>query len=241
MKTNPIKLLVALVLVMAAVPSQAEVGPPRLRAGLVSDLRGTATATAPDGSVRDLAAGGVVYNGDTLQTGAGSLLRLAMTDQSMYTVKADTRIQIKDYRYQPAAPASDSEHLYLFRGAFRFLTGLIGKRNPDKVAYETPVATIGIRGTEGEIRFSGGGESVFRVCVLTDSIVLKLKENLVWTVPAGQAVTLTLDRKTGMVHVQVNCHCEPEIPGVIPGMQGILERNLYRSGSSGGGGPASPN
>jgi hypothetical protein len=153
MKADLVRLSIGFMLVMAAAQSQAQVGPPRLKAGLVSSLRGTATATAPDGRVRDLATDGLVYNGDTIQTGTNSLLRLAMTDRSLYTVGEDTRLQIKDYRYQAAAPTADSEHLYLFRGAFRFLTGLIGKRNPDKVSYETPVATMGIRGTEGEIRF----------------------------------------------------------------------------------------
>jgi hypothetical protein len=153
MKADLIRLSIAFLLVMAAAQSQAQVGPARPTAGLVSELRGEATAIAPDGGVRALAAGGAIYNGDTIETGNHSLLRLVMTDRSMYTVGEDTRIQIKNYRYEAATPAADSEHLYLFRGAFRFLTGLIGKRDPDKVAYETPVATMGIRGTEGEIQY----------------------------------------------------------------------------------------
>jgi FecR protein len=209
------------------------VSPPRLKAGVVSDLRGTASATAPDGSRRDLEPGGIVYNGDILQTGEGSLLRLAMTDRSMYTVGENSRIEIKDFKYQEAAPAQDSSHLSLVRGTFRFLTGLIGKRSPDKVAYETPVATIGIRGTEGEVEYDDV-HHVFHLCVLRDAVLLHLLKKLVWTVPAGQGVTLRLDPKTGVISAEVDCHCTPLLPGVVPGAEGIGERLFYPYGNAGG-------
>jgi hypothetical protein len=203
-------------LVLSATQSHAQVSPPRLKAGIVSDLQGTASATAPDGSRRNLEVGGIVYNGDVLETSQGSLLRLTMTDRSMYTVNENTRIEIKDFKFQEAVPAEDSSHLSLVRGAFRFLTGLIGKRNPDKVAYETPVATIGIRGTEGEVHYDES-QHVFHLCVVRDAVLLHLSDKYIWTVPAGQGVTLTLDPKTGIISIDVDCHCTPALPGAISG------------------------
>jgi hypothetical protein len=145
--------LPAILLCLIAVSVEAQSPAPRFRAGVVSDLRGAASAKAADGSVRELAPGSVIYNGDTILTGAGALLRLTMTDRSRFTVKEKTRLQITDFRYDAAVPSEDRSRLSLLGGAFRFLTGLIGERNPDKVSYETPIATIGIRGTEGELHY----------------------------------------------------------------------------------------
>ncbi len=144
-----------LLLLLLAGQTPAQTPAPREKAGRISDISGTATATAPDGTVRELTFGGPLYSGDTLQTAKGAMLRIAMVDHSRYTVTENTRLKISDFRYQESAPAEDSSSFYLFRGAFRFLTGLIGKRNPDKVSYQTPLATIGIRGTEGELSYSG--------------------------------------------------------------------------------------
>jgi hypothetical protein len=44
---------------------------------------------------------------------------------------------------------------------FRFVSGMIGKRNPDKVEYYTPTTTMGIRGTEGTLRYKGTDEQSY--------------------------------------------------------------------------------
>src|SRR5690606_19192386 len=55
--------------------------------------------------------------------------------------------------------AAEEEGNALFRllkGGFRAVTGLIGKENRDNYRVRTPVATIGIRGTDFEARFCQG-------------------------------------------------------------------------------------
>jgi hypothetical protein len=42
----------------------------------------------------------------------------------------------------------DSVSLKVTKGTFRFISGQVAKKTPEKVNIETPVATIGIRGTE---------------------------------------------------------------------------------------------
>jgi hypothetical protein len=50
---------------------------------------------------------------------------------------------------QPAAQAGPSRAFFsLLKGGFRSVSGLIGKLNPDEYRVATPVATIGIRGTD---------------------------------------------------------------------------------------------
>jgi hypothetical protein len=216
----------------------AQTAAPGVKAGVVSDITGTATATAPDGTTRQLQAGSTLYSGDTIETAQGAMLRIAMEDQSRYTVIENTRLKFSAFKYQESAPAEDDSSLYLFRGALRFLTGLIGKRNPEKVAYQTPVATIGIRGTEGEVHYDSE-HSTFHLCVLQDAVILRIGDKLVWDVPVGQGVTLSLDPKTGVLSMNVQCQCESGIPGVVSGQGPEGESPFYPFGN-GGGAVASP-
>ena len=124
--------------------------------GEAKAVTGEVTATGVDGKVRRLTAGSPLFDGDLIHTGQAAKAGIMMTDRSTYTLKPNTELRIKEYRFRADAPEEDKSTLSLVRGGFRFLTGLIGKRNPNKVAYETPVATMGIRGTEGELSYEKG-------------------------------------------------------------------------------------
>lgn len=116
--------------------------------------------------------GAQIQAGDTLVTAAAGRMHLRMADGAMISLKPDTRFTVEQYELPAAAQAeaesSDEANsgsqsggligqsrasggsavLNLVRGGFRTITGLIGRR--DKAAYQlkTPVATIGIRGTD---------------------------------------------------------------------------------------------
>ncbi len=124
---------------MAGLPVQAQ-----QLAGQVERQKGAASRSAGAGTV-DLVQGASVYVGDEIRTGPGARLQIRFDDQSKLTLGADARITIDQLVY---APGGDSRQaLAIARGVFRFATGLIGKQVPQNVAFKTPVATIGIRGT----------------------------------------------------------------------------------------------
>lgn len=199
-------------------------------------VKGQASATGTDGKERRLAIGSPIFNGDLIRTDAQSKVGFAMTDRSAYTVAENTQLRIKDYQYRESAPEEDSSTLSLIRGAFRFLTGAIGKRNPDDVRYETPVATIGIRGTEGEVRYEETQADQFRVCVLGGMVVVYITEELPLRVYIGQAVRITQDRDTGERVLDIECDCEASIEDlVILGERLLIEPTTSSSGSGGGG------
>jgi hypothetical protein len=120
-----------------------------------------------------------VVRNEVVRTGAASAAKLVFTDNTNLalgptsTVTLDRFVFAGDTNYQKAT-------VNLVRGAFRFSTG-----SSDKKAYEinTPVATIGVRGTELDIS-SQSGETLVRlnhgatiVCTRSHSQCLVLTNN----------------------------------------------------------------
>jgi hypothetical protein len=87
-----------------------------------------------------------LYNSDTVYTDHDSYVLLLFVDGEKVTLQADTELDIARYLYQIKGK-EDQVLLRLTKGGLRALTGAIGKKNPNAVALETPIATIGIRGT----------------------------------------------------------------------------------------------
>ncbi len=113
-------------------------------AGQIERQKGTASRSAA-GDSSDLAQGANVFVGDEIRTGPGARLQIRFDDQSMLTLGEKARITIDRFVYAPGGDSNQA--LNILRGVFRFATGQIGKITPRNVAFTTPVATVGIRGT----------------------------------------------------------------------------------------------
>lgn len=115
----------------------------------VVDLRGEVSARDQSDSKaveRFLSLNSPLYNSDVVMTGNESYALLVFPDGEKITLQADTELDIIQYLYD-IEETRDKVSLRLVTGGLRALTGAIGKRNPSAVTIETPVATIGIRGT----------------------------------------------------------------------------------------------
>lgn len=118
-------------------------------AALVTHLNGTVSAQRADGALRVLSQNSEVDVGDVLTTEQNSFARLKFTDGGEITLRPNTVITIDAYRFEADKPEDDSFVFGLLKGGFRTITGLIGKRgNRDSYRANSPVATIGIRGTD---------------------------------------------------------------------------------------------
>ena len=115
--------------------------------GKVERLRGTATVESPGGGSRALAVGEAVDEGQSVKTGADSEAVVRFADNALMIVRPGTQIRITSYRYRENDP-DNASLIRLVRGGMRFITGLTGKLKRDSVRFDTPVATIGIRGTD---------------------------------------------------------------------------------------------
>lgn len=123
-------------------------------AGTVQRVRGAATAHRLE-TPHHLAPGAPVMVGDRIVTGSNTRLALEMSDGALVTLGADTEFVISDYRFSEKLQQG-SASMELLKGAFRAVTGAIGKFKERDFKVKTPVAVIGIRGTDfwGGFHFS---------------------------------------------------------------------------------------
>ena len=154
--------LIALGLFLAAAVAEAQT--PVGRASRITGDQ-VSSAQAPGGPVRKLAEGDSLFAGERIRTGAGTALQIEFNDKSRFILGPNTEFEVEKY-FQAAGGSSGEEAFTsrVFKGAFRFVSGLIARRKPQNVRITVAVATIGIRGThfEGEVteRQEKGGKTV---------------------------------------------------------------------------------
>ena len=127
--------------------------------GHVTKLSGSATAVRNGVSVI-LNNGDNVEKGDVVATGADSTLGITFIDGTVFGLSSNARMVLNEMVYDPNG-SNNSSLLSLVAGTITFVAGETAKHGDMKV--DTPVATMGIRGTAvlTQIDFvvpSGGGD-----------------------------------------------------------------------------------
>ena len=118
--------------------------------GTIHSFEGDVRIVSATGD-RAALAGLELNEGDTVRTGADAWALLAMSDGASMTLRPQSQLRIDTYRYDhDGDPTRNSSLLSLVKGAFRSVTGYIGRTNRDGYRITTPVATIGVRGTDHE-------------------------------------------------------------------------------------------
>ncbi|MDR3465431.1 MAG: FecR family protein [Xanthobacteraceae bacterium] len=106
--------------------------------------------------------GDVVYLGDVVQTGADGRVAINFTDGTSFNLSSNARMALTEFVYDPNGK-SNSSVLSLTKGTFTFVAGNIAKTGDMKV--DTPVATMGIRGTMPRIEISDDGTVKFATLI----------------------------------------------------------------------------
>ena len=83
---------------------------------------------------------------DRVATKDDSALQILLLDRSTFTVGQNCQMTIDRFVYDPDTSIGKIS-AKVTKGAFRFMSGRIGKKNPTSATVSTPSATIGIRGT----------------------------------------------------------------------------------------------
>jgi hypothetical protein len=120
--------------------------------GMVVASRGEVLALSNGGS-RELKQGDFIYQNDEIITSARSFAVLQFVDGAKVTVRPDSTLIIEQYLY--AGNDSDEATLNLVSGGLRVITGAMAKSNPENYKVRTPVALMGVRGTEFSIMLCG--------------------------------------------------------------------------------------
>lgn len=109
---------------------------------------------------------------DIIRTAKNSKVQLIFKDNTIITVGKNSALNINEYLYDLKNPKNSKTDFSFFKGAFKTITGKIGKINKKRFKLRTKTASIGIRGTiivgnqdviactQGGITVEGAGVSV---------------------------------------------------------------------------------
>lgn len=140
----------AIVLVVSPVTAYCAV------AGHADFVSGSVAAVAADGSQRALAKGAEVNVGDTVNTASGARAQLHFTDGGRISLQPGSQFRVDDYQYENKTDGKEKGFFSLLKGGLRAITGAIGRVNRETYKVDTPVATIGIRGTGYNVVLDNG-------------------------------------------------------------------------------------
>ena len=106
--------------------------------------------------------GDLVYQGDAVATGADGRVGINFTDGSSFNLSNNARMVLNEFVYDPNG-TSNSTLFNLTKGTFTFVAGKVAKTGDMKV--DTPVATMGIRGTTPRVEISDDGSVRFSTLI----------------------------------------------------------------------------
>lgn len=106
--------------------------------------------------------GDSVYLGDVVSTGSDGRVGITFNDGSAFDLSPNARMVMNEFVYDPNSK-SNSSLLSLTKGTFTFVAGKIAKSGDMKV--NTPVATMGIRGTTPRVEIAEDGSVKFSTLI----------------------------------------------------------------------------
>ena len=157
--------------------SNAQIGPPRpavsdsapkaigkivVATGSVSIERASAVVVQASTAGQETKVGDIVYQGDVVKTGADGRVGINFADGSSFNLSTNARIALDEFVYDPNSKAN-STFFNLTSGTITFVAGNIAKTGDMKV--DTPVATMGIRGTTPHVEISDDGAVKFSTLI----------------------------------------------------------------------------
>lgn len=131
-------------LALAAFNLQAQ---PAFAAGEALFVTGEVWATAESGR-KALETGSRLFKGTALQTGQNGYAYIRMTDGGFFILRPNSKARIVNYIADLSAPSNSKLRLDLETGTVRAISGEAARRAPDSFRLNTPIAAIGVRGTD---------------------------------------------------------------------------------------------
>lgn len=86
--------------------------------------------------------------GDRIETIAGGQAMVRFIDGGLVSVRAGSRLTVESYQYDPARPQDSVIKMSLSEGMARSITGRGGEAARERFRLNTPVAAIGVKGTD---------------------------------------------------------------------------------------------
>lgn len=137
---------------LAAIPAicLSAPDPAKETIGVIRNATGTVSVTR-EGKAFPAVPGTRLHAEDVLDTGKDGSAGIILRDDSSLSVGPDTRLVLRQFLFAPAE-GKFALLVRISRGTMAYISGLIGKLSPLSARFETPVATIGIRGTRFAVK-----------------------------------------------------------------------------------------
>ena len=205
--------------------------------GQVEALAGEAFVVRVDGTRVPLEVGSAVYTGDVLETSFDGAIAVAFIDGTTFSLAEDARMVIDELVYDPTSEGN-SAAFSLVQGLFVLVSGDIAKTG--EMDIETPVATVGIRGTSAAIQAAAeglqnlvtllqdpdGNVGVVEVATLIGTVILN---------EIGASTTVvSADQAPSPVEILEGADIEALYRAALATMQALSDANLGVSDSTTG-------
>jgi hypothetical protein len=95
-----------------------------------------------------------IWENDTLHTGPDGSIGVVFNDDTLLSLGPKSALVIDEFVFGPSQ-GTFSLVIRMLKGTSAYLSGLISKFAPESVHFETPTASIGIRGTKFVVKVEG--------------------------------------------------------------------------------------
>ena len=126
-------------------------------AGTIKTLKGTARIER-GGQKTPAAIGGKLMTSDRVVTGPDSTIGITLRDNTLLSAGPNSTLVLNQFAFDSTTHAGTVDAT-VKRGTLSVVSGKIAKTSPDKVVFNTPSVSLGVRGTEFILEAgSGQGE-----------------------------------------------------------------------------------
>lgn len=137
-------MIMALLVSVPALP-QAQTS---IAVGEVSLVLGKAYRLTWSGAREQLERGSKIAVGDRIDTRSNGHVHVRFIDNALVSVRPNSQLVIQRYDYNPDEPADSAVKFDLREGVTRAISGEAAKAARDRFRLNTPIAAIGVRGTD---------------------------------------------------------------------------------------------
>jgi len=164
--------------------------------GEVTLLIGQAQLVGADDVVRTVERGQSVRAGDRIETREGGHVHVRFVDGGRLSVRPSSRLQIENYSHSATQPQGSAIKFRLDEGVIRSITGTWGEEARERFRLNTPMAAIGIKGTDFVVKSDANvtAASVYSGAILLAPLTVPLQpESLGSLRPALMVITAAAD------------------------------------------------
>jgi hypothetical protein len=180
-------------------------------AGVFQFVAGDVRIVTTPGAERPARKGAVISVGELVATADKSTAQIKMGDGAIVVVQPRSRLTVAAFHFSGAEDGTERVVFRLEQGGFRSVTGTIGQKNKSSYSIETPIAHMGVRGTDHESYYFPPG--------LSENPGAYNKVNVGLTfirTPAGEVVIPP--NQVGYVRTA------QDVPGLLPTIPGFFNR-----------------